>query len=337
MNPWEQGSEFHWEDGDPESANDPEQRFLAGVAPLRFSTGRAALLGLSAAIGMRRWWVPSYFCGEVVECLQAAGVTILPYPDLPDQPLGTPDRAEPGDVVLVVNTFGVRVPRSATSLQSRGLVVVEDHTHDPSSGWARSSDADWCVASLRKTLPVPDGALLWSPRGATGPREPGLIERADDRKLTAMLLKRVYLRGQAVDKAKFRELAIAGEQAITSHPGMSVLAAAMWPGFALAERRARKARNLARLSERLAGRFELIAGSHAIVMFDSPQQRERMRAHSIANRIYPAILWPAIEWPDHELQDSARDFAARMLAIHIDARYSLDAIDRVADVLLALD
>jgi hypothetical protein len=345
MNPWEQGSEFHWEDGEPGADDDPEQRFLADVSPLRFSSGRRALLELLAAIslgtpqggalGMPRTWIPSYHCGEVVEFLRAAGVVIAPYPDLPDRPVGAPTQAEPGDVVLVVNTFGARARCTASSLRSRDLVVVEDHTHDPSGAWAQTSDADWCLASLRKTLPVPDGALLWSPHGHTGPREPALVERGDGRKLAAMLLKRMYLRGQTIDKPVFRALAIAGEHTITEALGMSGLAAAMWPSFALAERRARRARNLARLGERMAGRIRMISGSHAILVFDEPHLRERMREHLIANHVYPAILWPAIEWRDHESHAAERDFSARMLAIHVDARYSPDDMDRVADLLLA--
>jgi hypothetical protein len=41
-------------------------------------------------------------------------------------------------------------------------LLVEDHSHDPFSPWAVGSSADYAFCSLRKTLPVPDGGLLWS-------------------------------------------------------------------------------------------------------------------------------------------------------------------------------
>ena len=40
------------------------------------------------------------------------------------------------------------------------IVLIEDHIHDPLSDWSQSSNADYAVASLRKTLPVPIGAML---------------------------------------------------------------------------------------------------------------------------------------------------------------------------------
>ncbi|MFV8755130.1 hypothetical protein ACNOYE_31670 [Nannocystaceae bacterium ST9] len=335
MNPWEQGSEFHWEDGDPDAADDPEQAFLAGVAPSRFSSGRAALLELLVALGRPRLWLPGYFCAEVVEFLRAAKLELAVYSDVPDRPVGAPVDAAPGDAVLVVDTFAARTPRSAAPLRSRGLVVVEDHTHDPTNAWAQTSDADWCLASLRKTLPLPDGALLWSPRGHAGPAEPALVDRLDGRKLAAMLLKRMYLHGQAIDKSVHRTLAIAGELAIAEAPGMSTLSANLWPGFALARRRARRAQNLAVLADALAGRLRMISGSHAILCFDSHADRERVRERLIANRVYPAILWPRVEWRDHEWPDQGslsaeREFAERMLAIHVDARYGEADMRRVA-------
>lgn len=329
MNPWEQGSEFHWDDVAPLESEDPEQAFLARVAPLRFSSGRAALLGLLETLGPTRLWVPGYFCGEVVEALRAANVELARYADVPDRPIRLPDRAEPGDTVLVVNTFGARTRVSASSLQSRGILVLEDHTHDPSGAWAQTSDADWCLASLRKTLPVADGALLWSPRRHMGPREPALVD-AGGPKLAAMLLKRMYLDGHAIDKSVFRALAVAGEPSIVDAPGMSVLAAALWPCLPLVSRRARRADNLAIVTARLSGRIRVIGSSHAILVFDEPEARERMREHLIAHRIYPAILWPA----DEESQTAERDFAARMLVIHVDARYRQETMHRVAATIL---
>jgi hypothetical protein len=155
-----------------------------------FSTGRDALISLLASgrseYGWKRLWLPGYYCPDVVRSLIPLGLELRAYASLPG---GPPDIRElptrVGDVVLLVNLFGLLggsgLPaaslRSPTDSRQRNLdriVVVEDHTHDPLSLWARRSTSDWCFASLRKTLPLPDGGVIWSPAGHPLPRPPAL-------------------------------------------------------------------------------------------------------------------------------------------------------------------
>ena len=85
------------------------------------------------------------------------------------------------------------------------------------SAWAQGSRADFCVASLRKTLPISDGGVLWSPMGHRLPPAPPLTEqrrRAGATKLSAMMLKAMYLSGLPVEKDSYRALALRGERAL---------------------------------------------------------------------------------------------------------------------------
>ena len=67
-------------------------------------------------------------------------------------------------MVVGVNYFGVREAEPWQAWRERTeCILVEDHAHDPASAWATTSTADYAFSSLRKTLPVPDGAILWSP------------------------------------------------------------------------------------------------------------------------------------------------------------------------------
>ena len=84
---------------------------------------------------------------------------------------------------------------------------MEDHTHDLLGSWAINSHADWCIASLRKSLPVPEGGMLWSPIGLRLPEAPAASE--DNERIAAirweaMGLKARYLAGEQVEKAVFR-------------------------------------------------------------------------------------------------------------------------------------
>src|SRR5690606_20748126 len=96
---------------------------------------------------------------------------------------------------------------------------IEDHTHDPLSPWAAGSTASYCVASLRKSLPIPDGAALWSPSGRALPsvEKQGPNRRAAVfDKLAAMMLKTQYLAGTLPDQSLYRDLAIRGESELAS-------------------------------------------------------------------------------------------------------------------------
>src|SRR5688572_30478270 len=127
---WEHGSHLHWVlDGGCLDAP------WSGIAHTLWGTGRYALRALLAwgrdELRWQRVLVPTFFCQEVVQAL-ARELPISLYPDAPADPLPTGIEAGERDVVLLVNTYGMR---TQTRIQTRA-VVVEDHTHDPLSRWA---------------------------------------------------------------------------------------------------------------------------------------------------------------------------------------------------------
>ncbi len=334
---WECGSEFHWPELEsPEP--DPARDALAGRELRRFATGRAALVAVARASGARRLWIPSYFCPEVTEAL-ASAVPVALYPDAP-APGSAPvcDRAKAGEAVLVVNTFAIR--RCPVAPVPAGVITIEDHTHDPISTWAGQSTADYCVASLRKAVPVPDGAIAWSPAGATLPPEPPLREEADQRKLTAMVLKRLYLRGYAVAKDTFRALAIEAEAGLAQTTAMSRLSAELWTRLPLSRWRRAREENLAAFRTALGDSpgVSVTQGLGSgeppfsiLLSFDDPARRDRVRAALIAARIYPAILWDLSGAPVREgIRPEDRRRARTLLSVHCDARYATQDMARVA-------
>lgn len=367
---WELGSEFHWPPvaeelgrggrraAEPARNGLPAHAGPSGAAEGNpwpsearfFGCGRDALRALvasgQATRGWRRLWVPSYFCQQVVESLLSTGISIRLYPDCPGTrglELHGVDLA-PGDVLLSVNLFGLR-GKPACDGAPPGAEVIEDHTHDPWSDWARHSSADWCVASLRKTLPVPDGAVLWSPRRHALPQPAAVttdLRHASLAKFTAMVLKGLYLRGHAIEKAAFRELATDGEEALSLRAisGMSPWAGGLLATFPINAWRERRRRNHQALTEALSRlpwidvlQAEAEAGAIAfsgILIFDTQARRERVRQRLIAASIYPAILWPLGAPAMEGIPDAHRDLSARMLSIPCDMRYVESDMDRLA-------
>jgi hypothetical protein len=340
---WENGSAFHWL-GLPERPRLGDVPWSRG---LLLSSGRDALrlvLRTGATTrGWRRLWVPDYFCQDVVAAMVRTDLEMLMYPDNPLRLTPELPPARPGDVVFVMNYFGLR---TRPEMQVRdGVEVIEDHSHDPGSAWAESSTADFCVASLRKTLPISDGGALWSPVGHQLPPAPPLTEqrrRAGATKLTAMMLKAMYLSGLPVEKDSFRSLAFRGERAL-SYPAVSAMtdvSRGVVDSYPLdAWRQARRdnrtvlvrAMGTPAWARVLEPAGDSVAFSFPFVV-DTPQRYERIRTRLIEAKIFPTVLWP-LEETVLPVGAEARDISRRLLSIHCDGRYAAADMLRVAEVL----
>lgn len=302
-----------------------------------WGSGRHALRAILAwgrtSQGWRRLFCPSFFCQEVVAAFQRE-LEVVVYEDAPTKPLGQLPNAGVGDVLLVVNTFGGR----AAPPTYDGGIVIEDHTHDPLSDWAQASSAHYAVASLRKTLPLPDGAVLWSPRGSAIPSEQVMtIEHAQvvSSRLSAMILKRHYLLGHQVRKEEFRRMAAGAEQEIATEgvSGISPFSSARLPSLPAWKWRKARAANLEAFRGALgdpSGVTVLDAPFAATLVFDEPGQRDRVRDALVAARIYPAILWPLEHPVVAGIPEPHVDLARRIFSIHCDYRYAPGDMIRVA-------
>lgn len=330
---WEHGSFFHLS----LQTGALEAPWSRGPSTL-WGSGRDALRALLAwgreRLGFERILVPSFFCPEVTSALSRE-LPVAIYPDGPEEePLARVDTSD-RDVLLVVNTYGMRArPRLDTR-----AVVLEDHSHDPLSAWAFESVADYAVASLRKTLPLPDGGVLWSPKRRALPTErrwTAVHARAVANRLAAMAWKRQYLEGLPLDKETFRARALAGEASIGRGEisGITPLSRERLPALPARAWRERRARNLAAFRSALGelpGVRVLDAPFAATLVFDSAGRRERVRTALVAARVYPAVLWP-LEGDLHpQVPPRHRELSRRVLSLHCDFRYGEEDMERVAE------
>lgn len=341
---WEHGSDQHWVHAtSPVAASYPWAD--RGVL---FGTGRHALNGVLEVTGARRLWIPSFYCPDVIAAIPNKQLVIEVYResplDLVDDLSGLP--VESGDIVLVQNLFGLRL---GPPKLPAGAVVLEDHTHDPTSPWATSSRADYCFSSLRKLLPVADGGVAWSPVGRALPSEPLLdpahANAALDR-LTGILLKAAYLVGGAIDKAVYRAHLVAGERALAhgAQTTLLPLTRGCLSGFPIASWRAARNANVRAFADALGrpeGAFLLAPPRGAVAFtatlcFATPELRERVRQALIAAQIYPAVLWP-LETASYVVPRDEVALSRRLFSLHCDHRYTAADLERVAtEVKLAL-
>lgn len=345
---WEHGSEFHFlapGEGvsDPQHPWDRGHLFLAG--------GRNVLTHLidhgRAVRGWRRMLVPDYYCPEVVRAIVATGIPLGFYPADPRQPIEWPvERLQDGDAVLVVNTFGCQFAPVRPVRPGLRIELVEDHSHDPWSGWSWSSTADFALASLRKVLPIPDGGVLWSPAGHSLPAQPGLAPghaSAAASRLAAMVLKDLYLQGWSIPKEEFRNLQMAAETALAETAVSAALAFSRTfvQRFPAQQWRLARRRNFDCLQGALAawrgGRLLLAPAADqvpygVILLLDSPGRRNALRTALIGEGIYPAILWSHGE----QDPDPSREYrlSEHLLFLHCDGRYTESDMLQVGRCLL---
>ena len=345
--PWEIGSEFHW-------TGLPEGPFIPWPQPrVWFASGHDAVLAIwyqySSHSRSKTLLVPDYFCPETTALWRRAGIRMHHYADDPRWPHPDWDTLSPmpGDLVLAVNYFGVRTGSAWQAWHGahESVVLIEDHTHDPLSNWALNSKADYAFASLRKTFPVPDGALLWSPRQHPLPPEPQNQNWSGSAlKFAAMIWKREYLascKESPATKDTFRDFQIEGEKMLSESRDLSISPwsrALLEAGFPKRWRQQRE-KNVRLFLDLMAGQngikplFVNWPTDHcpfnAVLMFPSETRREAFRSGLIAASIYPPIHW----MPMSEASTRSLDLSRRILTIPLDQRYGSQDVHRIASIL----
>jgi hypothetical protein len=308
-NRWEAGSEFHWMHL-PSVLAEPA---LPSGASL-FSCGRTALAALlqfgMKKLGWKRLWTPTYNCPDVMNTVSSIGIEVLTYSDSPCETACMPESIKTGDVIFLVNFFGMKDEAEYAEFFQAGVPIIEDHSHDPWSTWAMESKADYIIASLRKTLPIPGGGALWSNTEAPMPSAPDaeyLASQAIAPKLQAMLMKSIYLAGGLTSKPEYLglyEKAIMEFNLATTSPnllieGMSPISKYLLSVFPWRHWRELRLANGTYFHEnvRLSSDIRYIGNKKAgmypfsqVLLFADPNQRTKVRDRLIARSLYPSIL-----------------------------------------------
>lgn len=350
------GSDFHYISGFQGMGNT-----LGGFYPHAnyYADGRQALIHLYHSQRWQRLWVPEYFCYEVIVSLKQAGLNLMFYTDWPGNDdanlcssmvagrvsCGTSQYdslnkvVRPLDAVLRVNYFGTRSYRSPEKLSV--AAVIEDHTHDLIGDWPIHSTADWCIASLRKSLPIPEGGMLWSPIGLKLPSAPKVSEeneRIAVIRWDAMKRKARYLAGEAVEKSEFRKGFVETEE-FFDHAQVCALDKASQEYLKTFDIRSwynHKRENWESLKDIKKDGVRVICPENMgcypfslVLLFDSPEERDKVRKSLIEYQVYPAVLWNVPDTASCEV----KSFSRRMLSIHCDARYTADDIQQMKTII----
>lgn len=307
--------------------------------PVFFADGRMAIQHLVRLNRWHRIWIPKYFCYEVIDAIESTGIEVLLYPDFPnanDQDIINSLAFEPNDVLLRMNYFGLRGWRDNSKIP---VDVIEDHSHGLHTQWAQNSNAAFCIASLRKTMPIPEGGIAWSPKNIHIALPPISSLENDLLSLNrhyGMYRKRMYLLNYDNDKDAFRKLLIETEYGFNNLEicGMSNLNQAIFSKIdALAFDNAKK-ENWCNLYNMLPPEIDVLTPENdgccpfsLILKFKQIEDMNIIKSRLIAKSVYPAVLW---QIPDRTFTNES---SGCYLSVHCDARYNNKDIRLLANIL----
>ncbi len=276
-----------------------------------WASGRDALRSvLSSEARGGKIHIPDYVCpslpiflSEFFEISRYRASPLAPAPDF-----GTL-AARPGDTVLAISYFGASDGAAwrAWQEQNPGVRLIEDHSLAPFSQWASNSRADIAFASMRKTLPIPDGAWLKlagkKPRAAATRPASDLAPFAAEI-LAAMALKTSQISCGVCDERPYRMMFLKGEEKLFRKRSISRISPysfELLKRIGIAGMLRAKHREIAEFFEGYgklglpAARFIAPAGEMSafepVMAFESPEDLETVRKHFLRGHSRPTIYW----------------------------------------------
>lgn len=313
-----------------------------GLSTAYAETGRQALSIIGDVLrtrGRSTLIVPGYLCESMIVPFRNGGWRIRSIPL--DEDLRYPsdfasflERSLDGAVLLLASYFGRRPDAShaamASEARERGAVIIEDETHrllQPGG-----TDADFSFASLRKVLPVADGAYVQGDAEILD-RISALAED-DSGRWAAMDAKRSAIDGTG--DIDHRSLFVAANEVLeedgrllraTSRTRTTVQ---VLPYESMAATRRENAAVLRQLLDR-AGLPTLSLGpddvpSHLVVRVSAP--------HDLQRRLASSNIFTSIHWPEVTAIGSDRPWRDDLLSIPVDHRYGIDDMQRIGALLV---
>lgn len=347
MNNQEIGSEFHINnkliDNDRIVLNNVFS-YLQEFNTIFFDSGRSALRALLENIKSEMILLPNYICESVRECF--AESTVIYYHVDNNFQIDWNDLWEKcrDDIdILYLHYFNGYIgdeynfKRLLKLKQDQKFNIVEDTTH--SFLTANQTIGDYCICSLRKWFPIPDGGVLYSKKEI--PLKVYSKNTWADKKEKAMYNKGLYLEGCNVKKDEFLRIFAETEQLLDKQKqpfAMSEQSYNILKYIDLDMVAEIRRKNYLILSNSLLNtKYKQVAhnGKNQVPLFYMMcvEKRDQLRKYLIDSNIYCPIHWPLYDelkkFDDSELNNS------RELSIPIDQRYCaqdmLYVVDRIID------
>lgn len=365
----ELGSNFELDTFSLQPQADNVFQYLMKYHTIYMDSGRSAAAVLSALLKPGIILLPSYLCESSFQAYREK-FTLRFYHIKKDLSIDFEDLERKLDrgvtAVYLMHYFGkLQDRRLLEKLLARkrryGFTIIEDTTH---SIFTKSRTiGDYCVCSLRKWFPIPDGGVLYSSTEIQGNSEEDFPVPPPSARLDAMILKNWYIKEGIDCNALYRRIFDQEEEKLdqqTQIYRISEMSKVLLKCFSIGELMERRRENYRMLAEfltkHLAGSSaECLAGSSAGCLIESPVKRpiepilegsgfvpftcpvyvgyrDAFRGYLMEHQVYCAVHWP-MAGTELEEDPSAVDMSRFMLSLPIDQRYDVAHMEYLMDLI----
>jgi dTDP-4-amino-4,6-dideoxygalactose transaminase len=218
------------------------------------------------------------------------------------------------------------------------FLIIEDTTHSLFSN--KRCVGDYCICSLRKWFPIPDGGVLYSPRNLSKIEVPLLVNDWWEDRLQAMFQKADYFQGNTGIKPEFRRRFLACEEKLDNQTipyKMSEKSLNLLKKYDVCTMIKKRLEN-SKLLEQYISRCPTLqpvamVGNSQVPLFFTVlvADRDNLRLRLTQKGIYCAVHWPLYEELRH-IEEAV--FCNRHeLSIPIDQRYGKDEMHYIIQTL----
>lgn len=359
----ELGSEFHIDLTDTHIRSNTIYDLLDKYNTFYTDYGRTAITLLyeflceKSGVLNRKVLLPSYICSSVTRPFPQENIVFY---DLKEnfemEEQGIYELLESGDfdggIFFLMHYFGtLQNEETLQQIQNlckrHGITIIEDATHSLLT--KERTIGDYCVASLRKWMPIPEGGVVYS-NNSLPERWLELKHTGPSHKIEAMVLKQLFL-GQAdgyrelenvkLINEEYRRMFVEEEEKIGKDGSLfaiSDLSAFLLQCEDIEEIRERRAANYCLLGELLEqngmelygwqqnGRSIQSIKEGATVPFTAllslkDTDRDQFRSYLAEHKIYCAVHWP-IETEEQYQYANVSQWSRQLISLPIDQRYT---------------
>lgn len=330
----ELGSDFELDLSELSSKHDSVYQYLQEYNTIFLDSGRSASRILNSVLKKGTILLPDYICESVLQVYQNQ-FRMKYYHINRDFSIDIDDFLNKMDdsvtAVYLMHYFGMiqgkEVLAAIVSAKKRyAFTVIEDTTH---SIFTKSQTiGDYCICSLRKWFPVTDGGVLYSDQKLKDICVQDIPVKDPSEKLTAMLLKKLYIDGKLDCNDLYREIFIKEEQKLDQQCfvyQISDISRSLLKYFSVSDLKNKRKKNFSMLYESVYHKkMDLVIGSKDAIPLVCPiyiEDRDEFRRYLMNNHVYCAVHWPLKE-TELYLNEETISFSKHIISLPIDQRYN---------------
>ena len=330
----ELGSDFELDTSELSEKEDSIYNYLSSFHAVYTDSGRSALVLLNKKIKSGTILLPAYLCESVLDVYRGK-FPLRFYQIKKDLSIDYNDFESKLDrdvsVVYLLHYFGQLQSDDFLQLlndkkQKYGFTIIEDTTH---SIFTKSRTiGDYCICSLRKWFPIPDGGVLYSSDKTIIDFMKNVFPKSSSNRLDAMILKKWYIDGKVDSNSLYRKIFIEEESKLGQQQNpylISGISGELLKCYSVTQLKERRKYNYKEISKALTQKhIKQVLKETDIVPLTCPifvDQRDLLREYLIKNQVYCAVHWPI----DGRLQnEKAVEISSHILSLPIDQRYGLE-------------